>query len=350
MSQHGTPSVEELSSHPTPSASAVIELLRSVEIFAMLSDADLERVISVGEMLRLDQGDFLYRAGDSPDSFHVILAGAIEVVRSTPDNPDPTPVAYLSPGEVIGDMALFTGKVRRSAGRAPEFADILTMTRPAFDQLTRSFPGYGLQIATVFARRLEAFITHMRGQTRRKELSGKLKFFDLPTVVQTLVSSSQTGVLTLTDDDHKTYAEVLLRDGAVERARCGLLEGDEAFFQLFQAADGGEFFFRTVQEPNPDSISKIEISMSAMNLLMEAGRLVDELPRVRRRLPDPEKPYQARTEILLWDDEDTAAVAYSVLGKLQEPRPIAELIGEVPCSTFMLFRVAAELFETGQID
>lgn len=338
-----------MSQQPAPTTAEMINMLGGVDLFEMLSDADLESVIAAGQLRRLEQGDYLFRAGDQPDSIHVILAGAIEVVRSTPDSPDPTPVAYVSPGEAIGDMALFTGSVRRSAGRAPEFADVLTLTRSAFDQLTGSVPGYGLEIAAVFARRLQAFITDMRRQKRRQELSGKLKFFDLPTVVQTLVSGKQTGVLTITDDNRKTRAEVLLRSGAVERARYGLLEGDEAFFQLFHADDSGEFFFRTVRDPNPDSISKVEISMSAMNLLMEAARLVDELPRVRRRLPDPERPYQARTGLLLWDDYDSFAIAHEVLGKLDDPHPIADLIGKVSCSTFTLYRVAAELFETEQI-
>jgi CRP-like cAMP-binding protein len=334
---------------PELSNAEMIDVLRGVDLFEMLSDADLERVIAAGQKRRLGQGDYLFRAGDPPDSIHVVMGGAIEVVRSTPDSPEPTPVAYISPGEAIGDMALFTGASRRSAGRVPEFADVLTLTRAAFEELTVSVSGYGLQIAAVFAKRLEAFIQHMRGQKRQKELSGKLKFFDLPTVVQTLVSGNQTGVLTLTDDKRKTYAEVLLLDGAVERARCGLLEGEEAFFQLFQTDDAGEFFFRTVREPNADSISKVVISMSAMNLLMESARLTDELPGLRRGLPEPRKLYWARTEDLQWEDDDTSVIAQAVLTKLREPHAIADLIDNVPCSTFTLYRVVAKLFETDQI-
>jgi CRP-like cAMP-binding protein len=193
---------------PVPTATAIVHLLQCVDLFAMLSDADLERVIAVGQLRRLNQGDYLFKGGDPPDSIHVILAGAIEVVRSTPDNPEPTPVAYISPGEAISDMALFTGAKRRSAGRVPEFADVLTLPKPAFKELAGSIPGYGLDIAGVFAKRLEGFINQMRGQKRQKELSGKLKFFDLPTVVQTLVSANQTGVLAIVGDKGRTVAEV----------------------------------------------------------------------------------------------------------------------------------------------
>lgn len=328
----------------------VIRVLRGVDLFAGLSESDLERVHAAGEVRRLGAAETLFRAGDPPDRIHVILAGAIEIVRSTPDQPEPIPVAYVSPGEALGDMGLMTGSPRRSSGRAPEHAEVWTIDRVSFERLTRTIPGYGMQVATVFARRLEEFITHVRGQSRRKELAGKLRFFDLPTVVQTLVSANQTGILTLTDPGGTALAEVLLRDGAVERARCGPIDGDEAFYQLFMGGSDGEFYFRSVAEPNRDAVSRTPISLSAMNLLMEAMRLVDELPEVRRRLPDPERPYQARTDELIWKEDRTLRAAHEVLARLRTPRRIADLVGEVPCCTYTLYRIAADLHASKQIE
>ena len=155
-----------VSQHPPPTSDGMIGLLGRIDLFEMLREADLERVVAAGQVSRLEQGEYLFRAGDPPDSIHVLLAGAIEVVRSTPDSPEPTPVAYLSPGEALGDMGLFTRTARRSAGRVPEFADVLSLNLSVFEELTRTVPGYGLAIATVFARRLEEFIKHMRGKKR----------------------------------------------------------------------------------------------------------------------------------------------------------------------------------------
>ena len=42
-------------------------------------------------------------------------------------------------------------------------------------------------------------------------------------------------------------------------------------------------------------------------------------------------------------------VAELVLEKLREPRTIPDLVDEVPCSAFTLYRVAAELYESKQI-
>jgi CRP-like cAMP-binding protein len=337
-----------MSEPAAPSSGDAARVLRTVDLFAMLPEPEIARVAAAGELRRLGQGEVLFLTGDPPDRIHVVLDGVLEIVRTSPDQPEPQPVAYLSRGETIGDMAMLTGSARRSSGRAPEFAHVWTLTRPKFEALTRSLPGYGMQVATMFAKRLEEFINQMRGQARRKELSGHLRFFDLPTVVQTLVSSNQTGILSLTTGE-KTWAEVLLRDGAVERARCGGLEGDEAFYQLFLGEPDGEFAFRGVADPAVDRISRVPITLSAMNLLMEAMRLVDELPSVRDRLPEPDRPYQARTDDLRWEDEATLRAAHEILARLREPRPLRDLIGEVPCSTYTLYRIAAELYETGQI-
>ena len=105
-----------------------------------------------------------------------------------------------------------------------------------------------------------------------------------------------------------------------------------------------------MQEPDPESISKVRISLTAMNLLLESMRLRDEFQSVRGRLPDPEKPYQARTQDLQWEDDSTVTIAQEVLAKLRDPHPIADLVDDVPCNAFTLYRIAAELWESDQIE
>ena len=326
-------------------------MLRGVELFEVLASGDLDRVVDAGSVSVLGRGDMLFKSRDPSDRIHVVIEGAIEILRTTPDHPDPVPVAYISPGEVIGDMALLTGSQRRSGGRVPQKAVVWTLTRETFERLANDIPGYGMEIAKMFARRLEGFITHMRRQARRKELAGKLRYFDMPTVVQTLVSSNQTGILTIADEDGEAFAEVLLCDGSIDRARCGALEGEDAFYEIFLGSGDGTFTFQTVAQPDPDTISKTPLTLTAMNLLMEAMRLVDELPEVQGRLPDVMKPYKAqvRHRKLDWDEDSTRAVAKQMLAKLRSPKRLCELNGDLRCSTFTLYDVAARLFETGQI-
>jgi CRP-like cAMP-binding protein len=323
--------------------------LRKAEIFEMLAEDDLRELIRAGRIAHLGPGTVLFEPGEPSDRLHVVLDGALEILRATPDHPERVPVAYLSPGEIIGDMALLTGTPRRSGSRVPERLLVWTLARSDFETFANGVPGYWRALAKVFARRLETFITRMRRHTQRKELSGKLEYFDLPTVVQTLVSSGQTGILILMDEQSDTIAEVLLCEGTVERARTGGLEGEEAFYEIFHSGVEGRFFFRTVPDPDPDSISRVPIRPTAFSLLMEAARRSDELAALRERLPDPEKAYVSETDAIEWDDDATADVARRIFEALRTPRKLRSVAEALPCSTYRVHAVAAALYESDQI-
>lgn len=330
----------------------LLRALRKVELFGALSGEELKRFAEAGQIMGLGPGDTLFSRSDPADRIHLILDGVIEITRATKEQRDPVPVAYLTAGELIGDMALLTEAKRRSGARVPESAQVWTLTRTAFEVLASDVPGFGMAVARVFAHRLEDFIKHLRRQQARgKELSGHLRYFDMPTVVQTLVSSTQSGILTIVDGNGLTFAEVLLVDGKIERARCGVLHGHVAFYEIFVGPEDGQFHFRSVAAPDPDATSPTPVTLPAMSLLMEAMRLVDELPELRASLPDERTALEATVGPgdLQWDDEETLATAERLLFELRSPQPLEDLLGRLPCSTFELFRVAAGLHASEQI-
>ena len=119
-----------------------------------------------------------------------------------------------------------------------------------------------------------------------KQLQGNLQFFDLATVIQTLIGSHQTGSLVVTQDGGKQQGgRDLLLQGQHRPAKVRHLTGDDAVFQLFQSPLEGEFSFtgRTVHEEEVQT----DITMPAISLLMESVRLQDELPLLQARCPTP---------------------------------------------------------------
>jgi hypothetical protein len=231
----------------------------------------------------------------------------------------------------------------------PEWARVWTLTQDEFEDLAVDLPGYGMELARMFARRLQELISHMRRQARRKELAGKLKYFDMPTVVQTLITAGQTGLLTFMGDSGEIVAEVLLKGGTVDRARCGKLDGDEAFHEIFLHKDDGEFYFRNLMEPDPEAVSAVPIMTPAMHLMMEAMRRADELNEMRERYQGTSRIYSACTDELQWDDRQTVNAAAAILAALRVPQPLERLRGRVPCSSYALYLIASKLLETGQI-
>ncbi len=182
---------------------------------------------------------------------------------------------------MIGELALLTGSPRSATVRSPEHAELFAVDKAVFLDLMDVLPAFSRNLCVVLAKRLEA-TTLKVPRASGKQLQGNLRYFDLATVIQTLIGSHQTGLLVVTQDKHK-LAEIFFYHGNIARARYRQLAGDDAVFQLFQSPVEGEFSFtgREVREEEVQS----EISMPAISLLMESVRMQDELPMLQERLP-----------------------------------------------------------------
>ena len=329
--------------------------LRGVEVFAPLCQEELAEIAGRGRLGRWKAGQVVFRAGDAAERVHLICEGSVEVLRPTPSHPHPTPVAILSAGELIGDMSLLTGTPRRSLGRVREDALLWTLEGKVFREVTARIPGYGMALAKVFAHRLEDSLARLRRQDPDEGMAGRLEQVDLPTVIQTLVSTRQSGVLAVADDRGKNVAQVLLVDGEIVRARCHDLEGEEAFYEVFLRDEPGEFLFRTKRVPDASAVSETPIDVPAMSLLMEAMRRIDEVRRFREVLPEAGTPLSA-----VGADAEGAGRAHgngsgaseleeALLSRFQRPRPLREVIRDLPGSTYSLYDVAARLYEGGRL-
>src|SRR6185503_2832882 len=102
-----------------------------------------------------------------------------------------------------------------------------------------------------------------------KQLQGNLRFFDLATVIQTLITAQQTGTLSVTlEEGGQKLADIFFFKGNVARARFKQLSGDDAVYQLFQSPPEGDFSFtgKTVVE---EDVNK-DVTLPAISLLMES--------------------------------------------------------------------------------
>ena len=71
-----------------------------------------ELVEGPGERIRLQAGEMLFEAGDPAGAAYSVLSGRIDVV--TPDGS----VRSLGAGDVIGELAMLTGRPRSATVRA----------------------------------------------------------------------------------------------------------------------------------------------------------------------------------------------------------------------------------------
>jgi CRP-like cAMP-binding protein len=285
------------------------------------------------------------RQGDRGDRLFVVKSGVLEVVAALTDGSEPVVIAYLGTGEVLGELALLTGSPRSATVRSPEHAELFAVDKAVFFELMEALPAFSRNLCVVLARRLETS-TLKAPRTSGKQLQGNLRYFDLATVIQTLISSHQTGALVVSRDKHR-LAEIFFFRGNIARARYRHLVGDDAVFQLFQSPVEGEFSF-TGRDVREEEV-RTDVSMPAIALLMESVRLQDELPGLRERAGDPGRVLHQMAPHLAWDDSDTIELAAAVWSRLKRGATLDDLQRDVPRSSHAIYRTVVALLESGQI-
>lgn len=88
---------------PDPEMTANIprSLIKNLQLFRAVSDADLDAVLAIAQAIRLNAGDAVFQQGQSADSFFILLHGHLKVMQTTAEG-DQVMVRYVIPGEVFG--------------------------------------------------------------------------------------------------------------------------------------------------------------------------------------------------------------------------------------------------------
>lgn len=322
--------------------------LRSSDLFENQSAEVLKAVLLQGRLEEYGPGQVLFRQGDQGERLYIVKSGVLEVLTTRSDGAEAEAVAYLGSGEVLGELALLTGSPRSATVRSPERAEVFTVEKAVFLDLMATLPTFTRNLCLVLAKRLEA-TTLKAPRASTKQLQGNLKFFDLATVIQTLIGSHQNGSLVVTQEGGKQrVAEIIFFKGNIAKAKVRHLSGDDAVFQLFQSALEGEFSFtgRNMQEEEVQT----DITMPAISLLMESVRLQDELPMLKEKVGDPNRVFRQKVPQLQWQEPETVELAASVWSRLKKGASLHDLQQVVPRCTFSVYRTVLTLMETGQIE
>jgi hypothetical protein len=110
-------------------------------------------------------------------------------------------------------------------------------------------------------------------------LIGDLGELPLPDLVQMTSVGSKTGRLVLLDEEDAVAGVLMFRAGRLVGARAGELTGERAFFSLLALRTGSFEFDPTVE------LDEDEVDLPTESLLIEGMRRLDEVYRMRRRMP-----------------------------------------------------------------
>jgi len=325
-----------------------ISFLKQSDIFSPLSTDELRIILDKGRMEKHAAGSILFDIGAPADAVYVVKTGVVEICRKGPESNEMAVVAYLGKGDPIGEMAVVTGSSRGSMARVPERAEILTIDKATFMFLLCELPALSMSLLATLANRLEHGLRKGRGAARYRDLSGKLRYFDLATIIQTLCNSSLTGTLTVTDASESVFAMLYLENGHIIYAKLGHLSGKQAFYQLFQSTEQDGFNFKW-ELPPAVFYREPHIDMSPTALLVESARLQDECNELRRRYPDRRRVFKPITEVLTWGYDKNQVLAEEIWERLRLGQSIAQMASELPVCEHHIYNVLSVMEAKGLV-
>lgn len=110
------------------------ELLKNVNIFKDLDEAELAAVAEVCKEEKYESGQFVFHEGEAGNRLYVIVTGDVRISRDVPGSGEEA-LAVLKPGALFGEMSVFDRSDRSTHAISNGGCTLLTITRPDFEML-----------------------------------------------------------------------------------------------------------------------------------------------------------------------------------------------------------------------
>lgn len=130
-----------------------VEAIRSVPLFASLSDEAAQEVYTLLQSRNVPSGTLLFRAGDVGDSLYLIDGGRVQISVAD-DDKETIVLAELKEGDFFGEMAIIDGKQRSADATVLEDARLYVLDRDDFLRFVNNNPAVALQLLSATFQRL----------------------------------------------------------------------------------------------------------------------------------------------------------------------------------------------------
>ncbi len=145
----------------------IAERLRATPLFGGLDDAQLERLVGMGEIVDLAPGDRIISEGDVADALYVVLDGELDVTKRS--GASEIPLARVGPGSLQGEIAALEGGRRLASVAAVGVAEVLRIPIGAIRELLSASPDVALAVIRTAVVRLRGMEAGLR---EREKLAG----------------------------------------------------------------------------------------------------------------------------------------------------------------------------------
>ena len=143
-----------------------LEALRSVPLFASLTDAAAIELRSLLRAENISASTRLFHKGDSGDAMYLIETGRVRISIVDEDHKEIT-LAELAQGDFFGEMSIIDGRQRSADASVIEDGRLAVLARPDFLTFVRSNPDVALGMLGALSDRLRRTDELLRSRVSR---------------------------------------------------------------------------------------------------------------------------------------------------------------------------------------
>ena len=317
----------------------LVSFLKERSILCVLDDTIIHGLSLSLEEVHCGPGFVVFHEDDESDGLYIIKQGSVEVRKNGSDT---APIAYLTAGECFGEMSIVHGGLRTASIRVPEEAVILKLSKKASTDLTAKFPLLAQELNKLAQKRAAGKI-----RFEAPGLQGNTAFFDLPTVIQAVNASRQSGYLKVSATAHTPEAKVSFNNGTIVSAEFKHLTGEAAVFELLCRQDPADFVFERVAEmilpAGTKSFRQIE------RILIDGARRSDEQIKLTDTVGGLGMTFSIVDDTPKWDALPAGSRDFArILMKfIEADLSIEEMLPMVEVDRFTVLRTLSEMLDKG---
>lgn len=140
------------------------------DIFGSIDPDVTATLLEASVELTLKAGEHLFQVGDPGDAIFVLLSGSLGVYFSKPTQ-SPYLSAVIRPGEIVGEMAVISGKTRSATITAIRDCRLVKLSRDKFLHLVKTNSGAMNALNQLLVHRLQQVATQTASELEPKTMA-----------------------------------------------------------------------------------------------------------------------------------------------------------------------------------
>jgi CRP-like cAMP-binding protein len=286
-----------------------------------------QEILNASTCTSAERGDVICGQGEKSDAAYIIEKGVVEVVSFSEDWKQNRSIAYLSHGDIFGEMGILMNQKRVASIRACDQVVLRRFSEQAFLSLLNRIPGFAYFLCQHLAGRLHRVTSEKSYNSYCVDFGGNLMNFDMLLIFQTIASSGQSGELKITSPSNDLLGSFYFYGEMLRYARYGHLNGAESLWQIFlETKLEGSFAYQITAQPSAPYPRECEVNLRAGDVLLEAASKRDHFQNLPEHLQKLQGSLARLTDDFKWNTPQTAKTAEAIWQAIaKKPQLVASL-------------------------